>query len=73
MAVWHGIRVTMACGHMRLEVVGRDIHIGQLSACWICPPRTVNGREETRARMIVDLAGVDAPAKPPTLTSEQWF
>lgn len=74
MAVWHGLRVTLGCGHMKLAEAGSDIRIGQLSACWICPKRpSPGGGDMASSRHVVDLAGIDAPSKPDPLPPETWF
>jgi hypothetical protein len=74
MSTWHGIRVTFGCGHMELRDAGyAPTRIGQLGACFVCPPHKRDGLTQARTRHVVDLAGVDAPAAPDFLGSEHWY
>jgi hypothetical protein len=76
MTNWHGVRVTLGCGHMLLRDAGYGpSRIGALAACDICPTHTVYpaGHVEARVRHVVDIAGVDAPQKPDDLGPEHWY
>lgn len=81
-STWHGIRVTLGCGHMRLEdkpEPGGEREglrvIGALTACYTCPKRRrFGGAPGTAAvRQIVNVEDVTGPREPEHLGSEHWY
>lgn len=74
---WNGIRITLGCGHMRLE--GRPKPgsereglrvIGALTACLICPLRKrQSGGRVSAVRQIVNVELVSAPRPPEPIDS----
>jgi hypothetical protein len=74
---WSGIRVTVGCGHMRLEdkpkpgsEAAQGRVIGALTACLICPVRVRRGGGRVSAvRQIVNVEPVTAPRRPERIDS----
>ena len=73
---WRGWRLTLNCGHLELTDL-EDRHVGQLTACDMCP-LTVHspdapGRPTRQVRVIVDRQPAEAPQEPATVPSAYWY
>lgn len=76
---WHGIRVTLGCGHMEVRDKpggerARTLVIGGLEACHVCPVRRrLTGGEVSALRQVVNVEPVTAPRRPEHLEELHWY